>query len=413
MQPLARRVSGLFPRHFSSATGIAKPLSGPVSEGMTGEAMKMTLRPWVKSGWEKPVGYWLLGTSGLLAGMVLVGGYTRLSGAGLSMTNWKFQGSLPPNTPEAWEHEFLRYQEFPEYKRIHKNAMTVDEFKEIYLIEWFHRMLGRGIGIFFGVPFMFLSLSRVIKWPLGSRLGLLLGAGATQGLVGWWMVRSGLEENPDPYARPRVSSYRMCFHWLMALVLYGGTVWCGLSVLRPTPASTKLASLTALKSLRRWALIPTLAALITLTSGPFVAGLDAGRAFNTWPKMIDDWVPDEAWKFWGDLVSTGKTQWLAATENTAVVQFNHRCLAYTTVISSVLLGLYARKMRDSIPKSAYRAAISTSHLSIVQMLLGISTLLMYVPTELGVLHQGGGLAVYTALIMLRHACRLPLPVAAV
>ncbi|EER01926.1 cytochrome C oxidase assembly protein cox15, putative [Perkinsus marinus ATCC 50983] len=230
------------------------------------------------------------------------------------------------------------------------------------------------------------------------------------------MVRSGLEENPDPYARPRVSSYRMCSHWLMALLLYGGTVWCGLSVLRPTPASTKLASLTALKSLRRWALVPTLAALITLASGPFVAGLDAGRAFNTWPKMIDDWVPDEAWRFWGEILDRFKSEksglWLAATENTAVVQFNHRCLAYSTVISSVLLGIYARRMKDSIPKSAYRAALSTSHLSIVQMLLGISTLLMYVPTELGVLHQGGGLAVFTALIMLRHACRLPLPVTA-
>jgi heme a synthase len=343
---------------------------------------------WVKSGWEKPVGYWLAGSSAFVIGMVGVGGYTRLSGAGLSMTDWNFSGKWLPRTDIAWQDEFSKYKESPEYIRMHKDRMSLDEFKQIYFTEWFHRMLGRATGLFFTVPLAGFAALGVIKKPLGFRLSALAGLGLTQGFVGWWMVRSGLKkELLETGKPPRVSSYRMCFHWLMALSLYAGTLWCSWSLLLPT-----LAIPHASKILLRRALLPITGFTgLTLASGPFVAGIDAGRAYNTWPKMIDRWIPESY-----SLKSVAST-----FEDTGTVQFNHRILAYSTVASAFGYYWVAKNIVSQYGGPLLYATRALPLVAFSQMCLGITTLLFYVPIELGVLHQLGGLATFTSLLLVR------------
>ena len=350
---------------------------------------RLATSPLVKSNWEKPVGLWLCASAGLLSGMVLVGGYTRLTGSGLSMTSWTFTGNSLPRG-QQWLDEFEKYKLFPEYIRMHHGRMSLDEFKEIYFVEWFHRMLGRATGIFFVLPFAGLLAAGIVKRPLALRISGLAGLGLCQAFIGWWMVKSGLkQELLQDSGRPRVSSYRMCFHWLMALTLYGSTLWLSWALL------LKRTSLpvAVLSKVRRAALPATGCAAATLVSGPFVAGNDAGRAYNSWPKMGDVWVPPEV----SMMVSEPKRIF----EDTAVVQFNHRMLAYSTVLSSIGFGLAAHAL---VPKGSGLLSIACKAvpaLALMQMCLGITTLLMYVPTGLGVAHQGGGLAVFTGLLLVR------------
>ena len=351
----------------------------------------------VKPGWERLVGCWLTGATGLLGGMILVGGYTRLSGSGLSMTSWKFQGSMLPSTPAAWEKQFERYKEYPEYQRMYAGRMTIEEFKQIYFVEWFHRMLGRFTGLYAAVPFVGLAVFGVMKRRLILHLGGVLCLGGMQGFVGWWMVKSGLDPNlMIDNKRPRVSAYRMAFHWTMALAIFAGTLTPALWLLAPgrlvvSPVVSKI----------RFAMIPaTVAVGLTLLSGPFVAGNDAGRAYNNWPKMGDDWVPPEVTEFWTAPMTKIKNLF----EDTAVIQFHHRILAYSTVASAIYFGLKTRALFPLVGLSPL-LAYSLPAIALAQMTLGITTLLMYVPTSLGVAHQGGGLAAFTTLLILRHITR--------
>lgn len=359
----------------------------------------------VKPGWERIVGSWLVGATGLLGGMILVGGYTRLSGSGLSMTSWKFQGKWLPRGQSEWEKEFERYKEFPEYQRMYSGRMTLDEFKEIFFVEWFHRMLGRFTGLYAAVPFVGLAAAGIIKKRLGMHLGGVIALGGFQGLVGWWMVRSGLDPNLLlDNKRPRVSAYRMAFHWLTALAIFAGTLTPALWLLAPgrTAATMTPQMIQALTKIRK-AMIPVSAAAgLTLASGPFVAGNDAGLAYNNWPKMNYDWVPQQVVDFWAHPVEKYKDLF----QDTAVVQFHHRMLAYTTVATAVGFGIQSRLL---LPLAGLSPALSFAlpGIALAQMTLGIMTLMMYVPTSLGVLHQGGGLATFATLIVLRHLTRVP------
>ena len=364
--------------------------------------MKETLL--VRAGWERLVGSWLAGASGLVGGMILVGGYTRLSGSGLSMTSWKFHGKWLPSSKDDWEKEFERYKQYPEYQRMYAGSMQLSEFKEIFFVEWFHRMLGRFTGLYAAVPFVGFVLTKVIQKRLALHLTGVLCMGAMQGFVGWWMVRSGLDPKLlQGNKRPRVSPYRMAFHWTMALAIFAGTLTPALWLLAPSRALiVSPQAIGALQGIRR-AMIPvSVAAGLTLLSGPFVAGNDAGRAFNNWPKMGYDWVPPEVVSFWVSPVANFNQLF----EETAVIQFHHRLLAYTTAATAVGFCL---KTRALFPLAGFSPilAYSLPAIALAQMTLGITTLLLYVPTSLGVAHQGGGLATFTTLLLLRHLTKIP------
>lgn len=342
--------------------------------------------------------------------MIAIGGYTRLSGSGLSMTDWRIEGRSLPRTDEAWRKEFEEYKEYPEYQRLHAGSMELDEFKQIYFVEWFHRMWGRAVGVLFAIPLAYFVARRVLKAKLAMRLTGMLGLGISQGFVGWWMVRSGMD-NPEVHTptqganqRPRVSPYRLASHWTAALTLYVGTVWSALSLLRPSPSAmhTTVQAVTAAAQVRRAALPVAGLVGLTLLSGPFVAGNDAGHAYNTWPKMLDDWIPPE----WLAAVSAPLTQWRAFFEDTAVVQFDHRFLAYASTAAALALYGYSNMLPVS---AAVTSVVRLLPITVFgQMSLGIATLLLYVPVELGMAHQAGGVAVLTTLVFVLHTVRSPL-----
>lgn len=365
----------------------------------------------MKPGYENAMGWWLVGTSGMLFSMIAIGGYTRLTGSGLSMTEWTIEGRSLPRTEQAWQEEFEDYKKYPEYQRLHAGSMELEEFKKIYFIEWFHRMWGRSAGVLFAVPLVYFVGRGIIRPKLTLRLTGLFALGISQAFVGWWMVRSGLDP-PEmhtplqgPKQRPRVSPYRLASHWTAALTIYAGTVWSAFSVLRSSPAvlHRTAEAIAAARKVRVLAWPATSLVLLTLLSGPFVAGNDAGRAYNTWPKMLDDWVPPE----WLAATADPQSKWRAFFEETPVVQFNHRSLAYLATFSS--LGLYAYSTLQPLSPAAAGALRLLPIAVAAQMSLGIATLLLYVPTELGVAHQAGGVAVLTCLLFVLHTLRLPRP----
>ncbi|CBZ54092.1 putative cytochrome C oxidase assembly factor COX15 [Neospora caninum Liverpool] len=364
---------------------------------MTPRDARVVGTPLVAPGFERPVGLWLLGCSGLIFGLVCWGGYTRLTRSGLSMTDWRFQGKKLPQTPEEWEVEFNRYKETPEYQQVH-HGITLEEFQQIYFIEWFHRMFARATGLFFVAGTVGFGAARALTSRMTLRLAGMGLLGAAQGLVGWWMVKSGFSEPTTENKTPRVSPYRLAFHLVTAMALYSVVLWHALSLLYPPPSVAAAAApalgvaavRAAMRKLRSrtWAMGALIAT--TLCSGAFVAGNDAGHAYNTWPKMIDDWVPPEVYEV--------MNKPLKIFESTPVVQFDHRMLAYSTLIGSTLLYFTGRRL--PVPKEVKFALGALPSVIAVQLLLGITTLLFFVPTELGVLHQGGGMATLSALVYL-------------
>ncbi|PSS14303.1 Cytochrome c oxidase assembly protein [Actinidia chinensis var. chinensis] len=345
---------------------------------------------------QKMVGIWLFASAAWVFSMVVLGGVTRLTRSGLSMTDWKFTGSLPPMSDADWLIEFEKYQQSPEYKRVNK-AMTIDDFKFIFWMEYAHRMWGRALGIMFALPFSYFLRKGYITVPLGLRLSALFALGAGQGLIGWWMVKSGLEEPPSEYAQPRVSPYRLAAHLTSAFVIYCGLFWTALSVVMPEPPAESVAWVRGAAKVKRLALPVSVLVGITAVSGAFVAGNDAGHAFNTFPKMGDTWIPDD--------VLSMKPLLRNFFENTSTVQLDHRILATATLTSIVGLWWSTRKL-DIHP--AIRSLIgSTMGMAAVQVTLGISTLLSYVPVSLGTAHQAGALTLLTLMILLNHTVRKP------
>ncbi|KAM7250443.1 hypothetical protein ACFE04_022326 [Oxalis oulophora] len=345
---------------------------------------------------QKLVGIWLFGSAAWVFSMVVLGGITRLTRSGLSMTDWKFTGGLPPLTDEEWLQEFEKYKQSPEYKRVNK-GMSVEDFKFIYWMEYAHRMWGRGLGLIFALPFSYFLRKGYITLRLGMKLSTLFALGAGQGLIGWWMVKSGLEEPPSEYAQPRVSPYRLAAHLTSAFAIYTGLFWTALSVVMPEPPTESVAWVRGAAKVKRLALPVSILAGITAVSGAFVAGNDAGRAYNTFPKMGDTWIPDNIFEL-EPLIRN-------FFENTATVQLDHRVLATTTLLAISALWWSTRKV-DIHP--AIRSLIgSTVGMAALQVTLGISTLLSYVPVSLGTAHQAGALTLMTLLILLNHTVRKP------
>jgi len=341
----------------------------------------------------KHIAYWLGGCAGLVGGMVVVGGLTRLTVSGLSMVDWRPQGSLPPMS--------LSY---PQYKRSERD-MTLSEFKTIFYWEWGHRMLGRVTGLAFAGPLVYFAVKkRIPKW-LWPRLMVMLGLGGAQGLIGWWMVRSGLDEQLlDPHKVARVSPYRLSTHLTMAFTLYSMLTWSVMDLLRPLPSlnlavSVKSGPIRHLNRLSMMAFGTGGLVLCTVIAGAFVAGNDAGRAYNTFPDMNGEYFPSEAWDM--------EPWWRNIFENTALVQFNHRTLGLSTAawISGMLAYARSPAIWPMLTKSSRLAIGAVTGVAAVQVSLGITAILYYVPVEIGSLHQTGALVLWTSSLFLAHSLR--------
>lgn len=351
----------------------------------------------------KPVAYWLLGMGGLVAGMVTVGGLTRLTRSGLSMTDWRLQGTLPPMNRAEWEIEFERYKQYPEYKQ--RQSMSLEEFKFIYWWEYGHRMMGRSLGFFFAGPAVYFYAKGMIPRTLYPRLGLLFSLGGTQGLIGWWMVKSGLELSAEQRKEIRVSPYRLATHLGMAFTTYTLLLWTSFDLLNPDSKARSISSqlskecIQAAKKHRTLALSSGALIASTVISGAYVAGNDAGRAFNTWPKMGDHWIPEDIFEL--------EPKWRNFVENTALVQFDHRMLAYGSVAAVWANYITALKGPhwNTLPKITRQAFHATAAMSIMQASLGISAILLYVPIEIAAVHQFGSLVLLSSVTALAHSLK--------
>ncbi|GFH51454.1 hypothetical protein CTEN210_07930 [Chaetoceros tenuissimus] len=373
-----------------------------------------------------PVAKWIIGTSGLVAGMVHIGGVTRLTKSGLSMTDWKPLGSLPPITDEEWAAEFERYKQFPEWQQ--RKSMTVEEFQYIYFWEWGHRMLGRVVGVCFAAPWAYFALKKKIPPGYCNRMRLLFAMGGTQGLVGWWMVKSGLGDDRRGDKREiRVSPYRLAAHLGMAFTTYSTLLWTGLGISQipndvgngqngNVGSKSKIAELAQSLSkearkhaskVRTGAIAVTGLTAVTVASGAFVAGNDAGNAYNTFPKMNEQWIPKD------DMIDPElKPSYRNAFENTAMVQWNHRVLGTSTALSALTLagvGLFHPATRHAITPQVSRGLKVLGGVAVGQMSLGIATLLNYVPIGLAAVHQLGSLVVLSTGIYVVHSLRYVSP----
>ncbi len=329
----------------------------------------------------KQVSGWLLLCCFMIFSMVILGGVTRLTGSGLSMVEWDpVFGFVPPLDQQEWESVFAKYRQSPEYQKINVN-MDLQGFKSIYWFEFSHRVLGRSIGTVFLIPFLYFIWRGMLTRKWIPRLLFAFVLGGLQGLLGWYMVKSGLVD------RPHVSQYRLTAHLGLALLIYGYLLWLAFSLLftEQEPAAATGGTGKAAKGLL--ALAGT-----TILSGGFVAGLKAGHAYNTFPKMGDQWLPPAGWSL--------QPGWRNLFENIATVQFDHRVLATLTFCSIVLFWLRTQR---KVATHATRTGLNLLLLvAIIQVTLGISTLLLGDPVALASMHQAGALTLLTVLLFVTH-----------
>ncbi|BCJ90671.1 heme A synthase [Terrihabitans soli] len=316
----------------------------------------------------RPVRIWLLIVALMVAVMVLVGGATRLTESGLSITEWKpVTGTLPPLSREAWEAEFAKYKEIPQYQQINR-GMSLDEFKTIFFWEWGHRLLGRVIGFVFLLPLIFFWWRGYLSRSLAPKLAVLFVLGGLQGAVGWWMVASGLVD------RVSVAPYRLAVHLTFAFFLFAAIIWVVRSL---SPAKGERVP----AGVRRGAFAVMIIAFVQVFLGAIVAGLDAGMTFTTWPLMDGHFIPGL------DSLTAMEPAWRNLFENPMTSQFVHRMTAYLLLIAAILHAFQARGT------AAGKSAIVLAGLVTLQAVLGILTLVHLVPIPLALAHQLGALFV--------------------
>ncbi|ALR20448.1 COX15/CtaA family protein [Sphingobium baderi] len=321
---------------------------------------------------------WLLMVAFLVFCMVVVGGITRLTESGLSITQWKpITGAIPPLTHDQWMEAFRDYQQIPEYQQL-RQGMSLSDFQFIFFWEWVHRLLGRLIGVAFALPLLWFAVKRAIPAGYGLRLVLLLVLGGLQGAIGWWMVKSGLSVRTD------VSHYRLAVHLLMALFIMGALIWTALDLFalarysRARPAR-----------LRPFALLALFLLFVQLLFGAFTAGLNAGYVSNTWPLMNDHFVP-EGIEWVGSL-------WATVSSDPYLVHFIHRWWAWIAALALIMLARKAKRAGERGPSIAINAAVGT------QIVLGIATVLSGIALPLAVLHQAVGALVVASATWGAHA----------
>jgi heme a synthase len=338
----------------------------------------------------RAVKWWLFGVAALIAIMVLVGGATRLTESGLSIVEWKpVTGTLPPLDQDQWTAAFDAYKTIPQYRELNA-GMSLAEFKTIFWWEWSHRLLGRVIGVAYLLPFLWFLWRGVLSTDLRRRLWLIFGLGALQGAVGWWMVASGLSQ------RVEVSQYRLATHLVLALLIFAGIVWT-LRRLASRP------SLVASSRLKITGVALVVLTFVQLYLGALVAGLRAGRVYNTWPDIDGALIPSAARLFFEE------PWWRNLFDNVLTVQFEHRMTAYALFALAVLHALDAVRSRaaPAVVNGAFWLAAAIT----LQATLGILTLLNQVPTSLALAHQAVAIAVLTLAVFQaeRLAARQPMP----
>ncbi|WFD06807.1 Cytochrome c oxidase assembly protein cox15 [Malassezia vespertilionis] len=422
-------------RTYTSATMAAAPASAAAAEKPLKTASPI-------------VAFHLLACAALVFLIILVGGITRLTESGLSITEWNpgLKGMRLPHTEEEWTAEWDKYKESPEFKLLNFN-MTLQDFKKIFLWEWSHRVLGRFIGVFFIVPAAYFCVRRGMTTPEIRRKLLYIGLGiGFQGLLGWIMVASGLKNpyddesamaEPRPEWTPRVSHFRLAAHLGAAFALYMGMVYTAVTILRDTGISRGLApgakpetyakatsllstlNSPALRKYRRVALAMTGLVCVTVMYGAFVAGLDAGLVYSEFPKMGTGLLPPkEELMDVRYVVRKGGAQdeqefesarlFLGnVTQNPVTVQAIHRYLGLTTLTSAFIFLFYSKKRKHMLPYLTPRFAAGAAHMSGLQALLGIFTLIYMVPLPLASMHQGGAVVLLTFMTCVLASIRRP------
>jgi cytochrome c oxidase assembly protein subunit 15 len=300
--------------------------------------------------------------------MVVVGGITRLTNSGLSMTDWHLvTDTFPPMTEAKWNIAFEEYKKFPEYQKINiHNDFTISDYKFIYFWEWFHRFIGRIIGLVFIIPFIYFLIKKRIDKATLSKCFVLLGMGALQGFFGWFMVKSGLVDNPD------VSHFRLALHLTFAFLTFAYTLWVALDLIYPDKKEVII-------TLRKLARIAIILLIIQIIYGGFVAGLNAGLIHNRWPMMSDR-------QFFHESIMLEKDSWLLRlTEGKSGVQFVHRTMAY--VVVGIIVFLYFKSKKYSLSTQQSNGLNALIFIVFLQFALGVLTLLYGVPMWLGLTHQ--------------------------
>jgi len=329
----------------------------------------------------KAVIYWLLTGCVLIFIMVVVGGITRLTHSGLSISNYKLiSGTIPPMNAVEWNEAFELYKQYPEYQKLN-NHFTLEEFKDIYFWEWIHRVIGRFIGLVFIVPFLYFLIRKQLSKSTIKKSIILLVLGGFQGFLGWYMVKSGLVDRPD------VSHYRLAAHLTTAFLTFAYTFWVALDLMFPDKKVVE-------KKLRNFIRIALVVLVIQIIYGAFVAGLDAGWIHNNWPYMNEDKLIHET------VYIEQSPTYLNFIEGKSGVQFVHRTLAYVVVI--FILSIWYRAKRLQLTSWQAKSINSLLFMVGIQFLLGVLTLIYAVPVWLGVLHQVGAFILLSSMVFTLH-----------
>ncbi|MBL4594750.1 MAG: COX15/CtaA family protein [Flavobacteriales bacterium] len=338
-----------------------------------------------KDNTHKPIIIWLLTGCALIFLMVVIGGITRLTNSGLSMVDWKLiMGMVPPLNEQDWIETFNKYKQFPEYQEV--NFMfTLEEFKAIFFWEYLHRLIGRIIGIVFIVPFFYFLIKKRFVGKLMKQCLIILGMGAFQGFLGWWMVKSGLVDNPD------VSHYRLAIHLIAAFLTFAYTFWVALSLINHKEERPNF------PSMRKWVSVLFVITVLQIIYGAFVAGLNAGFIMNTWPKMGERWI--------AETVTVMEPFWTNFVDGVGGVQFVHRYLAY--IVVGLVLFLLLKSSKYELNKTQSKSLVVLIVVVFIQFLLGIFTLLYAVPVWLGVTHQVGAFLLLGAIVYSASSFRKP------
>ena len=327
--------------------------------------------------YDRQVAAWLLLCAAVIFGMILLGGVTRLTGSGLSMVEWKpLMGVIPPLSEQAWLETFEKYKQYPEYQKVNL-GMDLAGFKYIFMYEYLHRVLGRLIGVLFFVPMMFFALKGRVRAGVMPRLWILFILGGLQGLLGWYMVKSGLVDNP------RVSQYRLTAHLGLAVAIYAYMLWVAFDLLFPKGGGHRRAG---------FSLALVVLVYLMILSGGLVAGTRAGFAYSTWPLMGTSFIPAGLYGL--------SPAWLSAFEDITTIQFNHRMFAYLLFLLIHLFAFLA--WRDGLGRRGKVAMGGLLAALWLQVVLGISTLLLHVPVWLAAAHQGGAVLLLSAAVYASH-----------
>jgi len=326
--------------------------------------------------YKKPILIWLYTGAFLVFCMVIIGGITRLTHSGLSMVEWKLiMGTIPPMSDADWQETFSKYQAFPEYQQIN-SEFTLEDFKGIFWWEYIHRMLGRFIGLVFIIPFLYFIRKKWLEPPLTKQLVIMFLLGGFQGFLGWFMVASGLVENPH------VSHYRLAAHLITATILLGYILWVAFGLNRPNLVEALPGKINKVAKLLLGLV------LLQVVYGAFVAGLKAGFIFNTFPKMGEEWFPTA--------ITTLEPLWANFTEGLAGVQFVHRYLAL--IVAGTVGWLWFLCSKLKLNEDQRRGLLFIITMVLFQITLGVVTLVFGVPVGLAVMHQVGAMFLFVSVV---------------